>query len=538
MKLAFGFILVGLFLIPVAFGQEPAPKKTDSTFVTDTGGGLDASTPAGQTISFTIKIDRVVAETEGDGKLPSGNIQQLIANGIIEDHVLLKISAFDVDRDFVEFPHCTPREFDRVKVNGQNIGTNGAEVFLDGTDRQWRTISYKVPVDLIKFGKWICTPQLSQNCSWQGEGENLIEIEVSTAAPQPYPCGNTTVNWETKVAWGAISFKALYPVILLHGYSSDGAFWSRSEHDFTQPLRARKMLYDNSINFQNRGKDDIFTDAYHLLGEIQRIAEEKFHVRHVHIVAHSKGGLAARSYLGTFIIPNLVVASLTTLSTPHRGTAQADLSLDLREVGIAGAFRTGDTLSEDFKLALSRIFARGDGAIANMRVKYMRDEFNPENEPRLPAKMKAFDKEVAVRYFSYGADANDGTVDPLTTEPTISDQEAAGSPFVNKLIVGPIFGRRAAEEAYRHLWYYSETRVVDYDIVSGEEVPQYIYRDPSGGLQGSNDFFVTTKSAEFPTTHKITPQHQTPNEHRNHPMIAATDVAIKVIELIKSSNPN
>lgn len=91
--------------------------------------------------------------------------------------------------------------------------------------------------------------------------------------------------------------------------------------------------------------------------------------------------------------------------------------------------------------------------------------------------------------------------------------------------------RGKAEEAYRHLWYYSETRVVDCDIVSGEEAPKYIYRDPAGGLQGSNDFFVTTKRTEFPTTNKITPQHQTPDEHRNHPMIAATDVVVKVIEL-------
>ncbi|MBP6824804.1 MAG: hypothetical protein KA368_24875, partial [Acidobacteria bacterium] len=204
MKTILCAIFVTLFAIPVAFGQEPAPKKTDSTFITEPNG-LNVPTSAGQTINLQIKIDRVVGRTDGEGILQD-DVAELSQNGVIERKVTLTISAYDVDRDFAEFPQCTPREFDRVKVNGHNIGDNGTEVFLDGTDKQWRKVSYKVPAEFIKFGIWTCDAN-GENCSWQGEGINMLEITVSTAAPNTYTCGSTMVTWDTKVGWGAISFK-------------------------------------------------------------------------------------------------------------------------------------------------------------------------------------------------------------------------------------------------------------------------------------------------------------------------------------------
>lgn len=535
MKTILCAIFATLFAIPVAFGQEPAPKKTDSTFITEPND-LNVPKSAGQTINLQIKIDRVVGRTDGEGILQD-DVAELSQNGVIERKVTLTISAYDVDRDFAEFPQCTPREFDRVKVNGHNIGDNGAEVFLDGTDKQWRKVSYKVPAEFIKFGIWTCDGN-GENCSWQGEGINTIEIAVSTAAPNTYTCGSTMVTWDTKVGWGAISFKALYPVFMIHGYSSDGNFWSNNDHNFVQEFKNKKILYNNSISFPNRGKNDAFSDAYDMKPKIQDLTEQQYHVKHIHLVAHSKGGLACREYL-TLVLQNFVVASLTTLSTPHKGSSQADLSLDLREVGVAGAFRSGDSIPQDLVLALSVFFARQDNATIQMRVKYMRDTFNPANEPRLPGKMKAYENEVTVKYYSYGANANtDLSVDSTTGEQTISDQEAAGSVFKNKLIVGPIFGRRAAEEAYRHLYKYNLTKV-EYQTKNGKEVPFRVFRDPSdqgATLKGRNDFFVPVLSTRFVTPSQINSQHKG-DEDRNHQTIAVPATAIKVIDLIKASNP-
>ena len=67
----------------------------------------------------------------------------------------------------------------------------------------------------------------------------------------------------------------------------------------------------------------------------------------MHIVAHSKGGLDTRSWFstnnaknvtGTAMTPGFRVISLTTLSTPHRGSALADLlvAIDATSVGLFG----------------------------------------------------------------------------------------------------------------------------------------------------------------------------------------------------------
>lgn len=522
-------LLSALCLALPALAQEPAPKKTDSKFVSDTGGDLDTTKPAGSRLSFTIKIDRVVGETDNDGKLL--NVQQLIDNGVVSEFVTLELSAFDIDSDFAENPECTPRERDRIMINGENISGNSTEVFLTGTTDKWKKFTYKIPARLIRFGKWTCD---QGNCSWQGEGENNIDIDVSTAAPQPFQCfplgGPTiTVNWKAKVDWGAISFKALYPVILIHGYSSSGEFWADSDHKFIQSLDQQKILYDKSINFPNKGKNAVFVDNARLNTEIERIASQQYHVKHVHLVAHSKGGLTARDYLSTGK-QSPAVLSLTTLSTMHKGTAQADFSLDVNEVGISGAFSTGQGLGQDIALALATIFAPEDAALVDMRVTYVRDEFNPSNVRRLPSKMTVDDEDTNVRYYSFGADANiDRSPFPAPGSPTISSLEAAGSPFVKRLIVGPLFGRRAAEAAYRLLFDLFRTEV-EYKEQNGKNIPYRVQLIKGGDV---NDFFVTVNSTIL--TEKF--ESQSPEERLNHQRIAKPEVADKVIAKIKSANP-
>ncbi|KAI9644062.1 lipase 2 [Ciborinia camelliae] len=102
----------------------------------------------------------------------------------------------------------------------------------------------------------------------------------------------------------------------------------------------------------------------------------------VNIIAHSMGGLDARFMISRLQPQNVEVLSLTTIATPHRGSAFADYCLDeswwhgmipglikkLNEVGIS------------------------TGAFTQLTRKYMSEEFNP----------KTPDDET-VRYFSYGA---------------------------------------------------------------------------------------------------------------------------------------
>ncbi|POR38551.1 Lipase 2 [Tolypocladium paradoxum] len=104
----------------------------------------------------------------------------------------------------------------------------------------------------------------------------------------------------------------------------------------------------------------------------------------VNIIAHSMGGLDAR-YMVSHLLratPDVRVASLTTISTPHRGSAFADYLLD------EGA---GPMHLPRLYGVLQRA-GLGTRAFAQLTTRYMADEFNPRTED-----------DPEVRYFSYGA---------------------------------------------------------------------------------------------------------------------------------------
>lgn len=73
----------------------------------------------------------------------------------------------------------------------------------------------------------------------------------------------------------------------------------------------------------------------------------------VHIIAHSMGGLDARYLISSMGYAGKVV-SLTTVSTPHRGTPLADIALGLQEGDQAAAF--------DALVALAELAGLVDGA--------------------------------------------------------------------------------------------------------------------------------------------------------------------------------
>lgn len=105
----------------------------------------------------------------------------------------------------------------------------------------------------------------------------------------------------------------------------------------------------------------------------------------VNIIAHSMGGLDARYMISRLQPDNVEVMSLTTIATPHRGSAFADFCFDeIGETNLPYVYRG------------IKAIGFGTGAFSQLTTKYMQQEFNPKtpDDPR-------------VRYFSYGA-----TVDP------------------------------------------------------------------------------------------------------------------------------
>lgn len=103
--------------------------------------------------------------------------------------------------------------------------------------------------------------------------------------------------------------------------------------------------------------------------------------RAVNIVAHSMGGLDSRYMISQLKPSNVVVKSLTTIATPHHGSAFADYVFE--KIG-------RDRLPRVYQ-AMERLGVP-TGAYSQLTRAYMADEFNPKTPDR-----------EDVRYFSYGA---------------------------------------------------------------------------------------------------------------------------------------
>lgn len=135
---------------------------------------------------------------------------------------------------------------------------------------------------------------------------------------------------------------------------------------------------------------EVITTSVPTTGSIKQRAEalhqdikNKAHGQDVNIVAHSMGGLDSRYLISTIKPREFRVKSLTTIATPHRGSAAADWIL--REIG--------DTNVESLYKVLGRMKI-DSGAFSQLTRRYVTEHFNPENRDS-----------PTVRYLSYGASA-------------------------------------------------------------------------------------------------------------------------------------
>ncbi|KAF2417437.1 putative triacylglycerol lipase [Tothia fuscella] len=115
-----------------------------------------------------------------------------------------------------------------------------------------------------------------------------------------------------------------------------------------------------------------------------RLAEsiaEKAHGKSVNIVAHSMRGLDARYMISQLKPPNVRVLSLTTIATPHHGSAFADHMFE----------SIGPSMVPKLYKALEYIGLETE-AFSQLTRKYMEENYNP----------KTPDVE-GIKYYSYGA---------------------------------------------------------------------------------------------------------------------------------------
>ena len=117
--------------------------------------------------------------------------------------------------------------------------------------------------------------------------------------------------------------------------------------------------------------------------ELGEEIKQKAGGKSVNIIAHSMGGLDARYMISRLHPPKVTVKSLTTIATPHRGSAFADYCFE----------QIGEQRLPKVYAAL-RSLSVETGAFSQLTRPYMREKFNPETPDR-----------QGVAYFSYGATA-------------------------------------------------------------------------------------------------------------------------------------
>jgi triacylglycerol lipase len=161
--------------------------------------------------------------------------------------------------------------------------------------------------------------------------------------------------------------KTRYPLVLVHGVLFRDLkyfnYWGRIPRELIR--NGAKIYYGNQ-----EAVGTIVTNAEDIRRAILAVLEETG-TEKVNIIAHSKGGLDARYAISRLDMADKV-ASLTTISTPHRGCRFVDKACALPEWlyrGVAGffdnAFRKLGDRRPDFYTA-TRQFATADSEAFNL----------------------------------------------------------------------------------------------------------------------------------------------------------------------------
>ncbi len=493
-------------------GSSPfnPPTATDTNFVVDTGqSGLDTGCTyrSGGPLRFTIAVDRVVGDVNADGTLVSP--QTLIANGVVSQFATLRMPAFDVDFDAVLTPPGQP-ERDRVLLNGTDLGPQGTVAFLTGSNNIWKLNEFQIPIEKIRFGGR--NPGSSPT-----PGQNQIEIQIDTA--------NAAIgreNWCTAIDWSQLSFGALAPVVMIHGNNSSGAFWAGTiapgttlPAPFIQPFQQQKIPFDNSITMATAS---IVNHSALLATLIPGIASE-FGAKHVHLVAHSKGGLDSRDFLARTIPANFGVLSLTTLSTPHHGSVGPDYQID--------SVNANSLYSDDTTRTKLGQQTPPDAGTFNLRVSFVAG-FNAANLPLLPKQFTVDGETSPVVYMSISADANlDNSSD--SGGPTIFFNETTGIPGQGSFMPDRTWAT-VLEQVYRLIGNVASTSLVSVPILGGLSTTLAVRETPTATFQ-LNDFAVTVTSA------RMTGFRELASVKNNHATVANPTNAQTVINAIRAVQP-
>ena len=272
------------------------------------------------------------------------------------------------------------------------------------------------------------------------------------------------------------------PTIMVHGINSDYAWFNNGFSQAFQDLDLPFALLDFK-----EGNGAIASVASNISSLIWQAAQQ-FGVHHIHIVAHSKGGLWIREFL-TKQLPDpgrqsqypLGVFSVHTLDTPHHGSVAAD---------IAVAAHSGAQVGALFDLHCQYLC----GLLAwwqykptenSLTVEYV-NNYNSNHPNALPRTTLVLGKTNVVQYFAYQGDANLGGAVALNGLGIIdcAKDPCDGFPSAGSLLPKLLY------EVMQRWRQVKVTKVLGF-------IPSYIADPNNPRYYPGNDFVVTVPSAKY-----------------------------------------
>ncbi|MBS1825663.1 MAG: hypothetical protein JST93_10105 [Acidobacteria bacterium] len=315
-------------------------------------------------------------EAPGNHYNPDGSIRTIgdfIRNRVVGPKAYVRAIAYSDDETY---QHTFTFVLNRTIVG--RITTPIATPGINGAARYQR-VCFAVDTGLIRFARRIPN-------STPTPGQNIVTVSGNGQMP-PLQCEVCVVG----AAVESITIEAMAPVILVHGILSNSNAFNQFD-----PVLVAAGIPTARVNLSEGPVSPIAVRE--LLPQVlQRAAE--FGARHVHIVAHSKGGLWTREMMKH--LTGVSVYSVTTLDTPHEGSVLAD------------AWVLGSTAVESgaptslLRILLAALPQRTvwDLPVASLRA------FNRASP--LITRMIADDQVNRVEYYAHAADANvNGNVDP------------------------------------------------------------------------------------------------------------------------------
>lgn len=177
----------------------------------------------------------------------------------------------------------------------------------------------RAPLFLVCFVCSVCSVCLAGGCA-----EEILAPVVDEYVPPPPTVVDDVGDVGFADAAPQERLGPPYPVVLVHGFSGFSEagpvayFFEVKEHleSLGADVTAPALPPFNASEERARVLADVVDEV------LQRTHKAK-----VHLIAHSQGGIDVRILLGKMGYAPFV-ASATTISTPHRGTAVADLALN------------------------------------------------------------------------------------------------------------------------------------------------------------------------------------------------------------------